>query len=354
MGTAASTGSPTNEGGSAPPDFATLNPNSGNLQHEISRTRREQTAARESLEAQAHVSQMAESLANVLQDPVCVQYFSIHLANEHSVENLDFYESAHIFQTDWDKLVAAEKARAEAAKVAGAPEGASPKTAAKYLAGGPLESPGGSRIFGPRDVPEVPTMPDLLNMAKNLIALYISPSAPMAINLSAKARAKTEASVAEGRVERGTFEIAANEIYQVMSRDSFARFKNTELWAEFKSNHKKLPKDLPNYYNGDLTSQESGGSKSPVAQNAMLAGPDGKRERSHVSKKRVSMWCAGKRNRSELRSFLYATGDFETASVEGGIGGLRVIVLTPQSMQRAVTEQATGQGAAAEGATATT
>ena len=191
-------------------------------------------------------------------------------------------------------------------------------------------------------------MPDLLNMASNIIKLYIEASAPMSINLSAKVRAKTEAAVRDGQVDRSTFELAANEIYQVMSRDSFARFKNTDLWGEFKLNPRKLPKDLPKYFNSDFES----GVKTPVTPVSTLAsGPSGLRsvsgrERSHVSKKRVSVWCAGKRNRTELRSFLYSTGDIETAHVEGSVGGLRVIILTPQTRAKQVVEDANAANAA--------
>jgi hypothetical protein len=136
---------------------------------------------------------IGKNLMSVLHDPICIEYFAIHLANEHSSENLDFYESVDHFHHEWD----------------------------------------------------IDHVNACKNIANKILQLYCGVNAPLAVNLPSKIRIKTENSIMEGNIKRDTFDSAANEIYQVMNRDSFARFKVSNLWASYVSHPDRHPDGAP-------------------------------------------------------------------------------------------------------------
>lgn len=136
---------------------------------------------------------IGKSLISVLHDPICIEYFAIHLANEHSSENLDFYESVDHFHHEWD----------------------------------------------------IDHVNACKSIADKIFQLYCGVNAPLAVNLPSKIRIKTENSIKSGEIKRDTFDSAANEIYQVMNRDSFARFKVSNLWASYVSHPERHPDGAP-------------------------------------------------------------------------------------------------------------
>ncbi|GMH85568.1 hypothetical protein TL16_g10271 [Triparma laevis f. inornata] len=136
---------------------------------------------------------VGKTLNNVLHDPICIEYFAIHLANEHSSENLDFYESVDHFHHEWD----------------------------------------------------INHVHACVNIARKIFQLYCGTNAPLAVNLPSKIRLKVEDKVTKKDIDRAVFDEAANEIYQVMNRDSFARFKMSPLWASYISHPDRHPDGAP-------------------------------------------------------------------------------------------------------------
>ena len=136
---------------------------------------------------------VGKTLNNVLHDPICIEYFAIHLANEHSSENLDFYESVDHFHHEWD-----------------------------------IDHHNACK-----------------NIAIKIFQLYCATNAPLAVNLPSKIRMRCEAQIKEKQFSRSTFDDAANEIYMVMNRDSFARFKMSPLWASYVSHPERHPDGAP-------------------------------------------------------------------------------------------------------------
>jgi len=83
------------------------------------------------------------------------------------------------------------------------------------------------------------------NIANKIFQLYCGVNAPLAVNLPSKIRLKTEDSILQGDIKRDTFDSAANEIYQVMNRDSFARFKISGLWSSYVAHPDRHPDGVP-------------------------------------------------------------------------------------------------------------
>ncbi|GMH85578.1 hypothetical protein TrVE_jg7782 [Triparma verrucosa] len=136
---------------------------------------------------------VGKTLNNVLHDPICIEYFAIHLANEHSSENLDFYESVDHYHHEWD----------------------------------------------------INHQHACTNIARKIYQLYCGSNAPLAVNLPSKIRLKVEQRIEAKEITREVFDEAANEIYQVMNRDSFARFKMSPLWASYISHPDRHPDGAP-------------------------------------------------------------------------------------------------------------
>jgi len=136
---------------------------------------------------------VGKTLNNVLHDPICIEYFAIHLANEHSSENLDFYESVDHFRHEWD----------------------------------------------------IDHINACKNIAVKIFQLYCATNAPLAVNLPSKIRNKCEALIRAKDFTRDIFDDAASEIYMVMNRDSFARFKMSPLWASYVAHPDRHPDGAP-------------------------------------------------------------------------------------------------------------
>jgi len=119
----------------------------------------------------ADMETVGKTLANVLHDDICIEYFAVHLANEHSSENLDFYESVDHFHHEWDL---------------------DHKNATDHI-------------------------------AKKIWQLYVASNGPLAVNLPSKIRIASEKCIISNSITRDVFDMASNEIYNVMNRDSFSR-----------------------------------------------------------------------------------------------------------------------------------
>ncbi len=85
----------------------------------------------------------------------------------------------------------------------------------------------------------------LTNVANKIFQLYVATNAPLAVNLPSKIRLKTEERLKQNDIKRDVFDSAATEIYQVMNRDSFARFKLSSLWKEYVKHPERHPDGAP-------------------------------------------------------------------------------------------------------------
>jgi hypothetical protein len=78
----------------------------------------------------------------------------------------------------------------------------------------------------------IPT--ELIQDAKDLVSKFIEPSADLCVNISSDCRDKIISKIRKGSVdfEKFVFEEAKEEIYFLMKRDPFRRFKFTEQFKK--------------------------------------------------------------------------------------------------------------------------
>ena len=129
---------------------------------------------------------------------------------EHSSENLDFHESVRHFHYEFDK----HKENAQ------------------------------KRI------------------AKKIYCLYVKLDAPLSVNLPSKMRNQMDPFFSKeakhADIPKNVFDLARKEIYNVMNRDSFARFKNNGLWTEYLAHPDRHPEGAPKPVISRLASSVTG------------------------------------------------------------------------------------------------
>jgi len=131
--------------------------------------------------------QRAETNSHILSRlhlQICIEYYAKFLAMEHSSENLDFYESVNYYHHEFDTH--------------------------KHTA--------------------------QVKIAPKIFSLYIKLDAPLSVNLPSKIRGKISPFFSDVKkrqnIQKDIFDEASKEIYTVMNRDSFARFRISDLWKE--------------------------------------------------------------------------------------------------------------------------
>jgi len=62
---------------------------------------------------------------------------------------------------------------------------------------------------------------------------YVSPSAPRQVNIQGPTRKKVKEDIESGNVTLNTFDKAEQEILALLSTDTFARFKQSQLFQQF-------------------------------------------------------------------------------------------------------------------------
>jgi len=62
---------------------------------------------------------------------------------------------------------------------------------------------------------------------------YVSPAAPRQVNIQGPTRKKVKEDIESGNVTLNTFDKAEQEILALLSTDTFARFKQSQLFQQF-------------------------------------------------------------------------------------------------------------------------
>lgn len=214
-------------------------------------------------------------LLHVLYHPVGFRLFAEELAKEYSAENVWFWKAAHEFGIHYakleDELDAATVASGGAgsstssllsldAAAAGSAGGAGGGAAAKlrsntasdvpelsktvsapvqsmsrgasWTVGGSTSRPASARrepsfriTAGPR------TRAAMCAAAKSIIAEFVDDDAPRQINIKSTVRSALDARVAADAIDSHLFDDAKAEIYLLMEKDNFARFKRSPAFA---------------------------------------------------------------------------------------------------------------------------
>ena len=74
---------------------------------------------------------------------------------------------------------------------------------------------------------------NLAERANKLFDTYLSTSADLQVNIPGKMRTEIKAALDSGKIDEGLFGRAEAEIYKLMVRDNYARFKRTSEFCEF-------------------------------------------------------------------------------------------------------------------------
>mmetsp|Transcript_9335 Transcript_9335/g.15165 ORF Transcript_9335/g.15165 Transcript_9335/m.15165 type:complete len:885 (-) Transcript_9335:156-2810(-) len=122
-------------------------------------------------------------LMDVITDPVGIKYFSSHLRQECSHENIVFWRQVENFRTKWkDKDYTKEQ---------------------------------------------------LISTARILYSQFFTGSCLMELNIDARTRSKIRKKFEKKEVTENVFDVAQKEIYDLMKNDSFKRFKKSRLCLRF-------------------------------------------------------------------------------------------------------------------------
>lgn len=220
-------------------------------------------------------------LHHLCHSPFVLEYFRKHCEQEHSTENIDFWIATRDFakapltagaaaggglmsslkgadpsraaslslampaleRRASEQAAALPRAPAPTAVAAGAASVHEPATpAAASIAAGEATTGTPAAAAGARegdsDSPQQQQQQAtddahaVLEQAKELYSNYVDPSAPNQVNISAKQREQIQKRLLSGNVERTLFKEAQAEILKLMNKDSYVRFRQSQLFRD--------------------------------------------------------------------------------------------------------------------------
>jgi CRP-like cAMP-binding protein len=166
-------------------------------------------------------------LRAVIYHPLGVDFFSRFLEKEFAAENIHFWREARDFRHIGES-------KGQLSHSASAPD----KIFDVYKSQNKFnpDDKGDEHLdddgtFAKEVTPAI--QEQLQRKAEELVQQFIAENAPEQVNINGESRHSIESQVRERRVTHRTFLNAEHEIMQLLERDSFARFKQSELFREF-------------------------------------------------------------------------------------------------------------------------
>ena len=172
------------------------------------------------------------AMRSVIYHPLGLNYFTKFLEREFSDENIKFWNEArdyrHITEDEAGPLVRAPSEPDDITDIF--------KSQNKYiLPSDPRVRRASLSVSAPKDGSEISPIlaAKLLQKAVQIVEAYIAEDSKTPVNVMGDTRTEIEKKVTEGDVDHSTFITAEKEILDLLERDSFARFKQSDLFSEF-------------------------------------------------------------------------------------------------------------------------